>query len=330
MGGSKVRERNCSVARTVAILSDAWTFLVIREAFFGARRFESFRSALGLPRATLTDRLKRLTEQGIFRQIHYSKTSSRVEYRLTDAGLDLYPAFMSMMQFGDRWLAGPKGRPLRLFHTSCGCECRPIVACSACLEMVSARQVSYRDGPGAGTSVTRPPRRARRSSDPALFLRGRPSSVSHTLEIIGDRWAALIMREAFFGARRFDRLQVELNIATNILADRLNRLVATCILERRLYQTQPDRYEYRLTDMGTDLYGAVITMMAWGDRWLSHGKPPILLTHQACGHDFTPVVICNRCRKPIEAQAMRYRLNYEPQAFGAPATSDRAADISRK
>src|SRR5882757_1507212 len=73
---AKVRERNCSVARTVAILSDAWTFLVIREAFFGARRFESFRSALGLPRATLTERLKRLTRQGIFRQVRYSQTSS--------------------------------------------------------------------------------------------------------------------------------------------------------------------------------------------------------------------------------------------------------------
>ncbi|MEJ2379529.1 MAG: helix-turn-helix domain-containing protein, partial [Pseudolabrys sp.] len=73
-GGTRLRERNCSIARTVAILSDAWTFLIIREAFFGARRFESFRSSLGLPRATLTDRLRRLTEQGIFRQLPYSKT----------------------------------------------------------------------------------------------------------------------------------------------------------------------------------------------------------------------------------------------------------------
>lgn len=84
----KVRERNCSFARTVAILSDAWAFLVIREAFFGARRFESFRQALGLPRGTLTERLKRLRRQGIFRQVRYSPTSSRVEYRLTKAGLD--------------------------------------------------------------------------------------------------------------------------------------------------------------------------------------------------------------------------------------------------
>src|SRR5215213_5251937 len=76
-------ERNCSVARTVDIVSDAWAFLIIREAFFGARTFEAFRAALGLPRATLTDRLRNLTRQGIFRQVAPSRGSRRKEYRLT-------------------------------------------------------------------------------------------------------------------------------------------------------------------------------------------------------------------------------------------------------
>jgi len=119
-----VRERNCSVARTVGILSDAWAFLVIREAFFGARRFETFRAALGLPRGTLSARLKSLTQQGIFRQVHYAESSSRVEYRLTEAGLDLYPSFMALMQFGDRWLTGKSGPPLVLVHADCGKVCK--------------------------------------------------------------------------------------------------------------------------------------------------------------------------------------------------------------
>jgi DNA-binding HxlR family transcriptional regulator len=323
--GAKVRERNCSVARTISILSDAWTFLVIREAFFGARRFESFRSALGLPRATLTVRLKRLADQGIFSQVHYSPTSSRVEYRLTKAGLDLYPCFMALMQFGDRWLAGAKGPPLRLIHTLCGGECRPLVACSACLERVTATHAAYRDGPGAGYTATLPIRRARRSSDPGQFQRGRPSSVSNALQIIGDRWSFLIIREAFLGARRFDKLQSELKIASNILTDRLTRLVAKGIFERRKYQDQPERFEYRLTEMGKDLYGALVMMMAWGDRWMTRGGPPIVLTHHDCGKDFTPAVICDRCRVPIEAHAMRYRMNYDPRDYGAPEESDRAA-----
>lgn len=323
-------ERNCSVARVVGILSDAWTFLIIREAFFGARRFESFRAALGLPRATLTERLKRLTRQGIFRQYRTSPGSRRAEYRLTKAGLELYPSFMAMMQFGDRWLSGGKGSPLTLIHETCGSECQPIVACSACLEPMAAVRVNYRNGPGAGYRSAQPVHRARRSSDATQFSRGRPSSVSRTLEIIGDRWSFLIIREAFLGARRFDRLLAELNIASNILTDRLTRLVATGIFERRKYQSQPDRYEYRLTEMGMDLYGALIVMLAWGDRWLSRGGPPIILTHHDCGNDFTPTVICNHCMTPIEAHAMRYRMNYQPRDFGAPEISDRAAAIRDK
>src|SRR5580693_10518166 len=100
-------ERNCSVARTLDIVSDAWAFLIIREAFFGTQTFEAFRSALGIPRATLTDRLKKLTQLAIFRQVA-TRSSQRKEYRLTKMGFDLYPSFIALMQFGDRWLAGGK------------------------------------------------------------------------------------------------------------------------------------------------------------------------------------------------------------------------------
>jgi DNA-binding HxlR family transcriptional regulator len=324
----RTRERNCSVARTVTILSDAWTFLVIREAFFGARRFESFRAALGIPRATLTDRLQRLTRQGIFRQVPYSE--SRVEYRLTEAGLDLYPSFLAMMQFGDRWLSGRNGPPLKLIHTKCGQECHPIVACSACHDKAAAIGVNYRDGPGAGQEIVQPGHRARRSSNAAHYERGRPSSVSRTLQIIGDRWSFLIIREAFFGARRFDRLQSGLNIASNILADRLAHLVREGIFDRRKYQDLPARYEYRFTDMGKDLYGALIAMMVWGDRWLSGAKPPLILTHRDCGKDFIPTVECDRCHQPIGPHDMQYRMSYDPAAFGAPETSDRSKAIRDK
>ncbi|WP_128561006.1 winged helix-turn-helix transcriptional regulator [Methylobacterium crusticola] len=310
-------ERNCSVARTVRILSDAWAFLIIREAFFGARRFETFRAALGLPRATLTERLRMLTRAGIFHQAPASGSAKRLEYRLTREGLDLYPSFIALMQFGDRWLAGAAGPPLRLVH-SCGCESRPFVGCSACSEAITAGEVTYRDGPGAGKAPVDPARRSRRASDPAQFERGRPSSVSRALQIIGDRWSFLVIREAFFGGRRFDRLQAELNIAPNILTDRLARLLGSRVLERRKYQDAPERFEYRLTGIGRDLYGPMITMMAWGDRWLARGKPPLVLTHARCGRDFTPLVLCDGCRRPIDSRSMKYRMCYDPGAFGEP------------
>lgn len=307
-------ERNCSVARTVGILSDAWAFLVIREAFFGARRFEEFRSALEISRATLTDRLRRLTREGIFREISYSETSSRVEYKLTKSGIDLYPTFMALMQFGDRWLADPKGAPLQLIHEGCNCVSKPFVSCSCCHQRVVARGVSYRDGPGAGKTRVEPSRRSRRAVDD--FMRGRPSSVSRSLEVIGDRWSFLVIREAFFGARRFDKLQTELNIASNILTDRLARLVERGVFKKRKYQSLPERFEYLLTPMGMDLYGPLIMMMAWGDRWRADGKPPLILKHLECGKDFTPTVICNRCGEPIHATSMKYRMRYDPDKFG--------------
>jgi DNA-binding HxlR family transcriptional regulator len=309
-------ERNCSVARTLDIVSDAWAFVIIREAFFGTRTFEAFRSALGIPRATLADRLRKLTQLEIFRQAA-TGSSQRKEYRLTRMGFDLYPSFIALMQFGDRWLAQGKPPPLTLLHMSCGCESHPLVACSSCRERLNARDVTYRDGPGAGRRPAKIGRNTRRASDGSRFLLGRPSSVSRALQIIGDKWSFMVVREAFFGNRRYDKIQTELAIAPNILTDRLSRLVASGVFDRRLYQRSPDRYEYLLTDMGHDLYGPFVTMLRWGDRWLAAGKPPLLLKHVTCGRDFHASVICDQCRKPIVAADMQYRLAYNPKAFGA-------------
>lgn len=309
-------ERNCSVARTLDIVSDAWAFLVIREAFFETRTFEAFRVALGISRATLTDRLRKLTRLGIFKQVA-APSGQRLEYRLTQKGFDLYPSFVALMQFGDRWLAGNRAPPLSLIHTSCGCECHPIVACSACLKPVAARDAIYRDGPGAGRTSERAERNTRRASDTNVFAKGRPSSVSQTLQIIGDKWSFMVVREGFFGVRRYDQIQARLGIAPNILTDRLSNLVKTGVFGKRLYQESPKRYEYVLTDMGLDLYGPFIAMLAWGDRWLSRNRRPLLLHHKTCGMDFEPVVICDSCKQPIVAADMRYRLTYKPQDFGA-------------
>jgi DNA-binding HxlR family transcriptional regulator len=306
-----VVERNCSVGRAIAILSDAWAFLVIRECLFGARRFDDFQARLMVPRQTLTERLKRLTEQGILKRSAYLDRPLRYEYRLTAMGIDLYPSMIAMLRFGDKWLDGVPRIPLRLIHKSCGCHSEPIVACSACGEELKAREVSYRDGPGAGKSAPVEFRRSRRSSDSEHYNRGRPSSVSRTLQIIGDRWTFKVTREAFLGARRFDEFEERLNIAPNILTDRLNRLVDKGIFERRLYQRLPDRSEYRLTTMGLDLYGPFVAILAWGDRWLSNDTPPMILTHKTCGQDFTPQVVCDKCRQPIHAWEMAYERNYD-------------------
>jgi len=329
--GKKARERNCSVGRTVSILCDSWSFLILRECLFGARRFRTFQSILGLPRQTLAVRLKELTRRGLLRQVLYSTRPRRNEYRLTEMGIDLYPLFLALLKFGDKWLAGRAGPPLQLFHEKCGSACNPVVACLHCSGEIDVHRVSYRDGPGAGTSPLVRTRRNRRPSNPTHLERRRPCSVARSLKIIGDYWSFMVIREAFFGVRRFDEIQQKLGIAPNILADRLNRLVAEGVFERKKYQDLPERFEYRLTEMGKGLYGPLIAMLAWGDRWLAVGKPPLILTHTDCGADFDPAVVCDRCRQPVQAREMRYELHYpDPMSKkDRPARSARLVSLSR-
>lgn len=301
--------RNCSVERTLNILSDVWAFLVLRELYLGSRRFEQFHAVLGLPRSTLSNRLARLVEQGVLRREQYSSAPPRFEYRLTEMGHELYLVMLALLRFGDDWLADGKPPPAELHHMTCGHRCHPVTCCSACGEEIAARDVSYRDGPGAGRSPVDDGPKRRRTVSAEQFEQGRPSSVSRVVAIIGDRWTFLILREAFFGVKKFDAIQSSLGVATNILADRLSRLVSGGILERHRYQENPERFEYRLTQMGHALYLPLIEMLRFGDRWL--GKPsPLILRHKTCGNDFVPVVSCDHCRKPLSAREMKFKLNY--------------------
>jgi len=296
--------RNCSVDRTLSILSDAWSFLVLRETYLGARRFDQIQSVLRVPRSTLSDRLNRLTEAKVLYRVPIGE-SSRTEYRLTDRGLDLYLVMLAMLRFGDDWLAGKKAPPLKLIHTSCGHECHPETTCSSCHQPIDALRVTYRDGPGAGVSPAPSVPQRRRTGDIDTFQRARPDSVSRTLSILADRWTFLVIRELFFGVRRFDAFQERLGISTNILSDRLNRLVDQRILKRVKYQELPDRYEYKLTEEGRDLYLPLIQMLRWGDQWLGYQKP-LILHHLDCNSDFSPVVTCDRCHTPLHPHHMRY------------------------
>lgn len=124
------------------------------------------------------------------------------------------------------------------------------------------------------------------------------------MDILGERWTFLILREAFSGVHRFCELQRHLGIARNILSARLQRLVSAGVLERRLYQVDPDRFEYRLTDMGRDLYPAILTLMRWGDAHLAGDDgPPLVLRHE-CGHPADPVLVCSHCREDLDPDAI--------------------------
>lgn len=120
-------------------------------------------------------------------------------------------------------------------------------------------------------------------------------SVARTSGIVADPWALLVLRDLFLGLTRYDELRRDLGVATNVLADRLDRLVAAGLVTREAYRRAPVRHEYRLTEPGRDLYGVVLALMAWGDRHLATDGPPMRLVHDDCGHETGPVVACDRC-----------------------------------
>jgi DNA-binding HxlR family transcriptional regulator len=120
-------------------------------------------------------------------------------------------------------------------------------------------------------------------------------SVAGSLEIVGERWTLLIVRDAFMGARRFEEYQRRTGMARNILAARLNRLVDEGILERVPYQEHPVRYEYRLTEKGIDLWPVIVSLLQWGDRYIYPGRAPILLVHKRCGGAVSDHRICETC-----------------------------------
>jgi DNA-binding HxlR family transcriptional regulator len=142
---------NCAIGAAVAIIGERSTFLVLREAFNGVRRFDDMRRRTGMPRQVLSSRLARLVAEGLLRKVPYQDAGQRRrhEYRLTRKGLDLYPVLVALMQWGDRHEVGAAGPPILLQHRDCGEPVRLQLACGAGHVLESAREVTPVPGPGA-------------------------------------------------------------------------------------------------------------------------------------------------------------------------------------
>lgn len=143
---------NCTIGRTMDILGERWTVVVLREVFNGVRRFDDMRRHTTIPRQVLTNRLAELVDRGILRREPYREEGQRVrhEYRLTPMGLDLYPVMAALAAFGDRHLADPAGPPVEFAHRDCGAPVRLRLECAEGHPVVDPRGVVPRPGPGAG------------------------------------------------------------------------------------------------------------------------------------------------------------------------------------
>ncbi len=135
---------DCTIARTLSVIGDRWTLLILRDAFLGIRRFESFQGSLGMTRHRLADRLAKLVKHGVLRRERYQDRPPRYEYRLTEKGIDLYAVIVSIAGWGDKHMAGRHGPPVERIHRACGHVATLRLACEHCGTAVTARDMQVR------------------------------------------------------------------------------------------------------------------------------------------------------------------------------------------
>ena len=297
--------RKNSIHRAFNILGDYWTQLIVRELFLGTRRFDQFLLHIGLPRGTLSKRLKRLEEAGVVVRSPYSSKPPRYEYFLTRMGMDLYGVAMLAWDVEVSWLKRSKRTearlPMRLVHKYCNKTFKPVSVCPKCQKDITLKTCSYAAGPGAGWEPGPAPRAHRRAGDRTRFK----EKESVIAALFGDRWSALIISTQYFGIHKYDEIQKELSISTNILADRLKWLLANELLEKQKCSDRPARYEYRLTPISRDIYPIALQLMLWADKWLNESNaPPVIVTHE-CGHQLGAPVTCSNCKERLRAHDVR-------------------------
>ena len=292
--------RNSSINRALNVLGDVWTLNILRHAFLGVHRFSDFLERMPVPRQTLTNRLRGLVEHDILYTRPYQTRPLRLEYRLTQKGLDLYPFILMIWRWQRRWSQGASMLPRKLAHKRCGKEMQPRLSCSHCRDEVHIRDVSFEDGPGAGFDVPAVPRVKRWSTKIGDDPVEKANWGSHAANLLGDRWSHSIINAVFLGCRSYDGLQRELSIASNILAHRLKLLLENDFLKKIAVEADTRRFEYLLTEKSRLMFPITLMLIRWGDRWLAGPKgPPMIRFHRPCGHRLDPRVTCSVCGEEL-------------------------------
>lgn len=304
-------ERDSEISDTLQILVDPWRFLIIREAFFGAERFNEFAARLGMPRATLTKALTSLVSGGLLESVSLGSGGSWKRYVLTDSGRDLFPALLGLMWYGDKWLWDGIP-PLALFHEPSRTWFSPLLVWEHDRSPLNPRSVKFEIDPGYWRARDEPLARTYRM-DRARQARGlRPCSMERTLALVGDRWTFMIFQEFFHGNSRFDEFSHNLGIASNVLASRLENLVSHGFLEK-----QGDGGAYRLTPKGRDTYCPMVLLKTWGDRWLRQGRGTTSrFVSVSTGETTRAIVIVPATGEPVAPADVRLVPLYLPEVLG--------------
>jgi DNA-binding HxlR family transcriptional regulator len=306
--------RTCSIWRALEVVGDTSTMLILEASWLGARRFDDFLSATGLLRALLSDRLKKLVANGLVEKSLYNARPPRYKYTLSEKGRDLYSISLILFRWEIEWGEKSSNISFSLNHKPCGKEFLPVASCQHCKQPINIDEIDWKEGPGVGWMA---PIYSRRRQQRAS-TEGGSKMFEQAAQLMGDRWASLIMRSIFTEIYRFEEIRQDTAIATNILAERLAWLEEIGVVKQVQYASAPVRYEYHSTRKGTAYFPALLLLMEWGDKYYGSPEgPPLLLTHTACGHQLKPEVICSECSIPINAKEVLFSIDIDGAKFDA-------------
>jgi DNA-binding HxlR family transcriptional regulator len=282
-----------TLSHGLMVLGDRWTMAVLSGAFTGVQKFEDWQSQLGIPRSTLTDRLKKLVALDLLRQRVYQQRPQRSAYHLTQAGLKLYEHVLMIWMWEKRW-GNRKGMlPARLTHRPCGHHFVPVLACSACQQKTGMNDLQL---------TLKVNHKLLRAADKVV----RSSRVSGSdeagmgLGLRVDRWSLLIINAVILGCHYFDQLAYVLGIASSVLSRRLSGMVDTGLLLCQQDQSDTRRNIYRLTPASRDLFAYLVCFSTWASRDHLHQPSSIRPIHKGCGQAFVPQVLCSACGDPVK------------------------------
>ena len=296
-----------TLSHGLKLLGDRWTVQVLMGAFIGIQRFDDFHNRLGIPRHTLSDRLKALVTMDMLRPRLYQERPERYGYHLTAKGMAMYDAVLMVWdwehRFGDREIALPG----RLIHRACGHAFLPQLTCRACNEQVTMHDLHYRLRPN--------PRLPHDTAQPMRTPRVSASDgPSMSLGLRLDRWALMIVAAVTLGCRYFDELSHVLRIGPSVLARRLASMA-----EAGLLKTEPDpsdgrRRLYRLTPASRALFGYIVCFAAWASEHHFNEPSSIAPVHRACGKPFVAQATCSHCHQRLMPWEVDFELNPGAQA----------------
>lgn len=271
-------------------VGDRWSVTILMAAFQGVRRFDGFQSRLGIPRHTLSERLKALVALNLLRMVPYQERPLRHEYRLAPKGLAMYDAVLMVWDWEHRFGDGQASLPRRLIHKTCGHAFLPKLSCGSCNEEVTVADLTIR---------LRPNRRL-----PAETLaEGRTARVSvgggTSLGLRLDRWALMIVTAVTLGCRHFDQLSQALDIGPSVLSHRLGAMVEAGFLKVTPDRDDQRRRVYLLTPASRALFGYLTTFTTWASESLLNEPTSIAPMHRACGSPFVARAACSHCHQRL-------------------------------